>query len=89
MTCNLYKTSVVTAINTKTGEKVYVDECYSRSIYKRRELAIKILRGRQWAEENGYGRSQEIKFNYDLPDDEPFPHELSQFKEKYNDKENQ
>lgn len=85
MVCCLYKNSIVKVINAKSGEEVYLDECYHRSVYKRKELAIKILRGRQWAEENGYGRSQEIKFNYELPDDEPFPHELNIYKEKINE----
>lgn len=85
---NLYRGSVVYGINSKSGEKVYLDQNYSRSEHKRIQLAIKILRSRQWAEENGYGRSSQINFNYELPDDEPYPHELNQFKEKYNDKEN-
>lgn len=88
MVCTLYKNSMIRALNTKSGEEVYIDECYSRNEHKRKQLAIKILRGRQWAKENGYGRSSEIKFSYELPDSEPFPYELNLYKEKINE-ENQ
>jgi hypothetical protein len=53
MVCLLYKNSVVTVTNDKTNDTVYIDESYSRSTIKRAELGKKILRGRQWAIQNG------------------------------------
>lgn len=85
MVCTLYKNSLVKITNEKTGDTVYIDEHYHRSVHKRIVLGKKILRGRQWAIQNGLGPSSEIKFNYNLPDEEPFPHELNIYKEKNNE----
>ncbi len=81
--CNLrsmYEATKVT--NEKTGDSVIVEKTYSRSFHKQKELAIKILRSRQWARENGYGPSNEIVANYENPDDEPFPHHQPDYRDK-------
>jgi hypothetical protein len=87
MVCLLYKNSVVTVTNDKTNDTVYIDESYSRSTHKRAELGKKMLRGRQWAIQNGLGPSTDLKYEYVLPDDEPYPHELSNYKTKIDDHE--
>lgn len=64
--------------NEKTGDNVTVDKNYSRSHHKQKELAIKILRSRQWARENGYGPNINVVANYENPDDDLYPnHQLS------------
>lgn len=78
----LYKNSVVVVTNEKTNDQVHIDESYSRSAHKRAELGKKMLRGRQWAIENGLGPTTDIKFDYVLPDEEPYPHDLSIYKDK-------
>jgi len=68
--------------NEKTGDSIVVQKTYSRSCHKQKELAIKILRSRQWARENGYGPSDEIVANYENPDDDSFPHHQPDYRDK-------
>jgi hypothetical protein len=75
-----FEGTVVT--NEKTGDSVQVGRTFSRSNHKQKELAIKILRARQWAREDGYGPSEEIVANYENPDDEPFPHHQPDYRDR-------
>jgi len=50
-----------------------------RSQHKAKEKAMKLLRSRLWAHYNS-GKEQAERFKYELPDENPFPHELDEFK---------
>ena len=60
MVCRWFESSV-TVTNEKTGDSVTITDHNRdyRSTHKRKDLAIKMLRSRQWAIENGYGPSTE------------------------------
>jgi protein subunit release factor A len=72
MSCNFYD-GKMKLIYIPTGECVLVDKSFSRSQFKQRNMAVKILRSRLWAEQNGLGRNETIIAEYDFPDDVPYP----------------
>lgn len=74
----MYEGTKVT--NEKTGDSVTVEKTFHRSFHKQKEQAIKILRGRQWARENGYSLTSKLIVDCNLPDDNLFPHELLEFR---------
>jgi protein subunit release factor A len=80
MSCNFYE-GKMKLIYIPTGESVLVDKSFSRSQFKQRNMAVKILRSRLWAEQNGLGRSDEIISTYDILGDE-YPNDLNDYREK-------
>lgn len=53
-----YSRNSVKVTHEPTGETIQIDDLFSRSQHKKKDMAIKILRSRLWAEQNGYGRSE-------------------------------
>lgn len=51
-----------------------------KSQHKAKEKAMKLLRSRLWAHYNGTKNDLALRYMYDLPDGNPFPHELDEFK---------
>lgn len=74
----------VIVIHEPTRECAKVDDSFGRSVHKKKELAVKILRSRLWAEQNGYGRSIEEVSVCDVPDDKDwsYPNDFVDYREE-------
>jgi len=75
----LYDMSV-TVTHEPTGESVTVTSQITRSQFHARRIALEILRSRVYAFQQGINRSDREVAIYDLPGDNPYPHELGEFK---------
>lgn len=63
-----------------TGLTAIVDSIVARNERDALTKASRLLRSRIWAEQNGLKRPESIIADYDLPDEDPFPHELSEYR---------
>ena len=64
-----------------SGESVIVD-C-TRSSHKNITIAMKVLRSRLWAKQNGFKRPtlDDVVARYNLPDDIEYPNDLNDYNE--------
>lgn len=66
-----------------TGETVRLDNCFHRSDHKKKEMALKIIRSRLWAIQNGMGRSEEEVSVCDIPEDRDwYPNDFVDYREE-------
>jgi len=52
-----YSRNSIKITHEPSGEEIQIDDLYHRSNHKKKDIAMKILRSRLWAEQNGMGRS--------------------------------
>jgi protein subunit release factor B len=70
----------MTITHIPTGEVVKVDQVRRNESYRQRNIGMKILRSRLWAEQNGYGRKDSIVGEYDFKDDMDLLKELPEYR---------
>lgn len=63
-----------------TGESVTLDSNNFRSQHKARDVAIKLLKARIYAKHNSLTQPAREIATYDLPDDEQFPNDLTEYR---------
>lgn len=79
---SFYSRGCVTVTHEPSGEVVKVDDSFGRSQYKKRQLAIQLMRSRLWAEQNGYGRSTKEVSVCDIPEAVNWwPNDFSDYRE--------
>jgi protein subunit release factor B len=78
-----YSRNSVKVTHEPTGETVQIDDLFSRSQRKKKDMAIKILRSRLWAEQNGYGRSEKEVSVCDIAEEHDWwPNDWSDYREE-------
>jgi|GEM_PF-2652300 len=70
----------VTITHEPTGESVTVTNHICRSNHGMRTIADRIIRSRVYAIQHGFARSNKEVANYELPDDNPYPHDLLKYR---------
>lgn len=79
---NFKWTPTVCVTHEPTGISATCTEC--RTTREGKDKAMKLLRSRLWAAQNLPPRP-DVVAAYDLPDDQPFPHELGEFASRISD----
>ena len=75
------KDFAVTITHELTGEKVCVDSTCVRSMAQAKQKAGELIRARVWAAQNGLKRHDAEIANYELPNNDQWPSDLSKYRE--------